>query len=66
MLCEKYEYINFSIISAINSGNLDGLAGRCYMSFETKSPPQRAAISETWWLGLNKKNVKFRKPTDLL
>ena len=27
----------------------DGVkTGRCYMSFETKSPPQRAAISETW------------------
>lgn len=27
----------------------DGVkTGRCYMSFETKHPPQRLAISETW------------------
>eukprot|EP00438_Fugacium_kawagutii_P019414 Skav228353 [mRNA] locus=scaffold5397:57258:61619:- [translate_table: standard] len=27
----------------------DGVkTGRCYMSFETKHPPQRVAISETW------------------
>lgn len=39
------------------------MAGRCYMSFETKSPPQRAAISETWWLG-SKKKTRSRKLTE--